>query len=469
MRQRCRCCGERWLTMSRWCATPPRGRSRKSKNAIGTDMADPKPIRRWAALSLLLALALAVLGLMVEHYVSKFWGLLLLSFGEAALVGGLADWFAVRALFGHPFGIPFPHTALIPRNRLRIVHEIREMVQNEWLPRSLLTSKVEAFDFVGSGILPIIEPLKPHLKGVLRSLGHDVLEEIAPQQLASFLARGLAGSIDADKIGPFLGDLARRARDQGWLEPLLREWIRKLHQWADSPQSKVIIYHRLQHAAGAYRERGWFKSFTYQIAERFGGVDLEEAAGVLQAEISRFAGDQLAEESQVQQIVRDGLTSIEQRLREDPAFLADVRAFVLETSETGTLTLLLEPVLASLLQEGRRELESEDSRFVAQAMKHLDAWANRLSTDEVLRNQVNAWARRLAVQLVEQHHSLVGVLVEEQLNRLSEENLSELIQAKVGEDLNWIRINGSFVGGLVGAFIYLTFTATAALGGWLAR
>ena len=123
----------------------------------------------------------------------------------------------------------------------------------------------------------------------------------------------------------------------------------------------------------------------------------------------------------------------------------------------------------TLREEGRRELESEGSRFLAQAMSHLDGWIKRLSSDADLRHQVNSWARRLAVQLVEQHHSLVGVLVEEQLNRLSEEKLSELIQAKVGEDLNWIRLNGSFVGGLVGAFIYLTFTATAALGGWLAR
>ena len=72
----------------------------------------------------------------------------MLAFAEAALVGGLADWFAVRALFVHPFGIPFPHTALIPRNRPRIVAKIRELVQNEWLPQSLLAAKIQSFDFV---------------------------------------------------------------------------------------------------------------------------------------------------------------------------------------------------------------------------------------------------------------------------------------------------------------------------------
>src|SRR6476469_4028638 len=122
-------------------------------------MASDNQVGRWAKLSLLFALAIAVAGFWLRH--SEFAPLVggfLLAFGEAALVGGLADWFAVRALFTHPFGIPFPHSALIPRNRPRIVAKIRELVQNEWLPQSLLTAKIEAFDFVGAGLLPILEP-----------------------------------------------------------------------------------------------------------------------------------------------------------------------------------------------------------------------------------------------------------------------------------------------------------------------
>ena len=77
-------------------------------------------VDRWARMSLVVALALALVGKVVQETTPApvaFWGGLLFAFGEAALVGGLADWFAVRALFVHPFGIPFPHTALIPRNR----------------------------------------------------------------------------------------------------------------------------------------------------------------------------------------------------------------------------------------------------------------------------------------------------------------------------------------------------------------
>src|SRR5205823_1135228 len=129
---------------------------------------------------------------------------------EASLVGGLADWFAVRALFAHPFGIPFPHTAIIPNNRKRIVSEIRTLVQEQWLPPSLLKGKVEAFDFIKDGLLPVLPALKQRLPGVLRSAARDVLTDLSPAQLAEFLGKGTAEAVEANKIGPFLADLALR-------------------------------------------------------------------------------------------------------------------------------------------------------------------------------------------------------------------------------------------------------------------
>src|SRR5438876_280957 len=130
----------------------------------------PRRIDRWAKLSLLLALWLAVLGLYLQQSgLARFWGGLLLAFGEAALIGGLADWFAVRALFVHPLGLPFPHSALIPRNRVRIIREIRNLLLTEWLPLSLLRERVSAFDFVGAG-LPLAERLRPRFNELMRDL-----------------------------------------------------------------------------------------------------------------------------------------------------------------------------------------------------------------------------------------------------------------------------------------------------------
>src|SRR4051812_11870563 len=125
-------------------------------------MAARERIGRVAVASLGLALLLALGGKLAEYVGGwPFVGGLIAAFGEAALVGGLADWFAVRALFAHPFGVPFPHTAIIPRNRKRLTAEIRKLVVNEWLPHDVLARKVTEFDFVTQAILPAVPTMRP--------------------------------------------------------------------------------------------------------------------------------------------------------------------------------------------------------------------------------------------------------------------------------------------------------------------
>jgi uncharacterized membrane-anchored protein YjiN (DUF445 family) len=418
-----------------------------------------KRVERWAVGSLLLALGVAALGLWLrESKTAEFWGGLVLAFGEAALVGGLADWFAVRALFAHPFGVPFPHTAVIPRNRRRIAREIRRLVETEWLPATVLTARIKAFDFVGQGLLPALGPLRPRLRELLRGAVREALTGLHPDELAGFLTRAAAGGLASEQLAPFLAGLTRRARDRGWLDPLLRELVRHLQQWAGSRACREAIERHLGQAAEKYRGGGgWFREFTYNFAEALGGIDLQAAADTLQSELQRYAAAQREEGSDLQRLVHDGLESFERRLEEDEAFQADLRRYLQESAEDGTLREALAPLLESLRQEGLRELEAEDSRLLEWALERLDGWLRRLGDDAEARGRLNDWCRKQAAELIERHHGEIGVMVEEQMGRLSDEALTKLIQDRVGEDLNWIRLNGTFVGGMVGAALYLLF------------
>src|SRR5262249_32020847 len=120
-----------------------------------------------------------------------------------------------------------------------------------------------------------------------------------------------------------------------------------------------------------------------------------------------------------------------------------------------------EPLLQALGREGVRDLERDDSRLLAAAETYLDAWLARLADDVEFRDRVNAVCRRAATSVVERHHGVIGTLVEEQMNRFSDESLTALIESRVGEDLNWIRLNGTFVGGLIGVVLYLIFWLAA--------
>jgi uncharacterized membrane-anchored protein YjiN (DUF445 family) len=414
----------------------------------------------WAVGMLLFALVLVTVGSILHRSgVSPFWGGLVLAFGEAALIGGLADWFAVRALFGHPLGIRiFPHTALIPRNRARITREISNLVQNEWLTKEMMLSRVDAFDFVGDGLLSLVGGLKPKLRPVLRTAARQLLTELSPQELAGFLTHAATHSLDAHRVAPFLAEVLHRVRQGGWIEPFLHEIVTRFQHWAGSAENRAVIHRHLKQAADAYCRRGVWKNLTYSVAEWSGGIDLEDASALLQEQANRFAAEQLTEQGQLQQVAREGLEELERRLRDDPDFVERVREFVRAAADSGLLASAVGPFLTALQAEGLRAVEAEDSAILARVQDRLEEWVERLAQDPEARARVNAWCRRMVHRLVEKHHSLIGAMVEDRLSRFSDENLVSMIQDKVGEDLNWIRINGSLVGGFVGVLIYLTIT-----------
>jgi uncharacterized membrane-anchored protein YjiN (DUF445 family) len=414
-------------------------------------------IGRIALASLGLALGLVVVGKACElGGVAPFLGGLIAAFGEAALVGGLADWFAVRALFAHPFGIPFPHTAIIPNNRKRLTAEIRKLVVNEWLPRDVLVQKIEDFDFVGRAIVPAIPTMRPHLRELLRNALREMLQQAQPRAVAEWIGGKLGDRVQATDLAPWVAELVRQARENDWLVPLLREVVQRLETWATSPDCREAIRQRLEQAADVYRQRGSWQDLVLTLGEISGGVNIKQATRAIQGELVRFASEQMEDESQMQVMLREGLRNVEGRLRDDPMFLEGLADAV---KGGDTLTPLLERVLGSLRDETLAKVEAGESRWLELAMEQADRWLARLHDDEGLRLRVNTWVRDFAAAQLEQHHEIIGVLVEEQMNRLSDEAMTELIEKRVGEDLNWIRLNGTFVGGLIGAALYLLIHA----------
>jgi uncharacterized membrane-anchored protein YjiN (DUF445 family) len=422
----------------------------------------------WATTSLVVALLLVVTGQLLEHSrVLPFWGGLIMAFGEASLVGGLADWFAVRALFTHPLGIRlFPHTALIPRNRQRIVQEICNLVENQWLPKEMISARIESFDFVGQGLMPLVATLRPTLPEVLRTVATDLLRDVEPNRVSAFLAQVTGSSIPPEKVVPFLADLLQRLRDETLLRTFLRELTGRLKVWADSPRCRAVILDHLQRAAQEYKQRDLVKRFTTWLAQVSGGLDLDTAAGVLQGQLQRFAEAQASDQGDLPLLLRDGLAELEQRLRDDPEFGRRVQEWMLQLRDSELLEGVLASVVTALQAEGLRLLAGLDSEVLNWAVQRLQDWVERVAADPETQAWVNDWCRRKAGALLEQHHGLIGLLVREQLDRLSDARLTTMIEEKVGEDLNWIRINGAVVGGVVGVGLYLTMTLLTRMLGW---
>src|SRR5205085_520916 len=163
-------------------------------------------------------------------------------------------------------------------------------------------------------------------------------------------------------IAPFLAEVLRRVREEGWLEPVLREVLVRFREWASTPENRAVIRRHLQEAADAYCGRSVWKNLTYSVASWSGGIDLEEASALL------------------------------------------------------------------------REIKADDSQILGWVQQRLQEWVDRLAHDPEARERVNAWCRQKVIGLIEKHHSFIGAMVEERLNRFSDESLTAMIEEKVGED-----------------------------------
>jgi len=173
--------------------------------------------RRLALLVLLTAVALAAAAYPLR---TRWWGGLVLAVAEAGIVGGLADWFAVTALFRHPLGLPIPHTAIIPANWELMAQRVGSMVGDRVLTKDYVTQEISRFD-VAELLARGAERLKAaDLEAVVRAVGRWVAEQVTPTATGD-AALWLTRLARANPIAPLLATGIELARKQGWDQRLI--------------------------------------------------------------------------------------------------------------------------------------------------------------------------------------------------------------------------------------------------------
>lgn len=373
---------------------------------------------------------------------------------EAATVGGLADWFAVTALFRHPLGLPIPHTAIIRARRMKIVEGIASMVQEEWLSPQVIEKRLER---VQPSALLIdwlrdpghVERLGAPLRDVLRALARtltepevvEFLDRTLQQQLRELplnasAGRWLARVVTSDSADAAFETLARSlvnlAQRPGTAEQL-QEWLdrsaRQLHQ--DGKRLIPLILRR-------------------KVVQR---KLVEAACDYASTELLAAASDP---NHQLRRFLFGGVQRFAERLMTgEPQALQQVeglRVALVESLEARPLVLELLTQLRDQLDHDLNEPSSELSGLVDRKLR---AGILQLFEDPRHRHTFDAWVRATANDLVRRHHDQIGLTVRENLEALDTDTLVAQIEERVGADLQFIRLNGAIVGGLIGVAINL--------------
>lgn len=368
---------------------------------------------------------------------------------EAAMVGALADWFAVVALFRRPLGLPITHTAVIPRNKDRIGANLAAFVRDRFLDPPSLVALLRRHDPALRLAQWLSAADNARLLGQQAArLLNAALDTVQDAQMERFIrkaARTLIGRVDlAGTLATVLGALTHNGRHQALLEDALGRLIVVLQE----EDTRHLIATTIVQ---------WLKK-EHPLKEKMlptdwlgdkGSALIANALEALLADVAQNPQHQLRAQfdAAVQRLVL--------RLQTDPEWARkgeEIRRYLQTNATLGRYVQDLWQGMRAALQ---RDLADEHSA-VARNVHAMGAWFGRsLAGDAALRQSLNerleSWVQGLApdvAQFAAQH-------IQDTVQRWDAQELSYLIELNIGKDLQYIRINGTVVGGLVGLVLYL--------------
>ncbi len=407
--------------------------------------------RRQRRLALAVLLAAAGLAVAAFPFRATWWGGFILAIAEAGLVGGLADWFAVTALFRHPLGVPIPHTALIPANWQLMAARVGSMVGGRVLNTAYVTQEISRVDV--SGLLAsAAERIKPaDLEAVIGVVARWATDQLPPGSPTG-LVTWLRGLLLQRPVAPLLADVLEVARRNGWDQRMIEALARMLVATLDRPDLHDAFGDLVDGVVGSYRKRlGLYPSFLIKLADLVGLIDRGRLGSALRAALQKIADDP---DNPLRQRMAEALAELPGRLRCDPALAARVEAAKEEILTSAAVTRLLEDSATGLHQALVADLRGGRSELVAWLGDQLERARQTLMADEAVRDNLDRWLKNQAARLVERYQSRVAAFIERGVHALGAEGAVRLIEEHAGDDLQYIRVNGTLVGGLAGGAIH---------------
>ena len=403
---------------------------------------------RWTATGMLAAMAVifvTTIGLVGDHPV---WGYIN-AFAEAAMVGGLADWFAVTALFRHPLGLPIPHTAIIPENKDRIADTMAQFLRENFLTPAVVARRMAGMNVAkAAGEFLAAAPERgesddrSRITSGAAELLAEVLESLDPDRLGNQVRAGLAGQLGKLEIAPLVGRMIETTMADKRHQPLIDGFVR----WAgltieDNEDTLRDIIH--QRVAGVLR---WT------------GLDKTISTSVLDGLYKLLAEVLVNPDHPLRGKIEEGLAKLGQDLQHDPETRAKVEEMKRDLIANPAVAVWWMGVWERMRQSLIARARDPESGMGEDMRNMLAELGQALQKDARLQHQINRFARRTMVGVATRYGDQIVRLVSETVKRWDATTITDRVEGAVGRDLQFIRINGTLVGGLVGMTLHFLAT-----------
>lgn len=389
----------------------------------------------------------------VEGFTAQILAVLLAGF-EAGTAGALADWFAVNALFRKiPIPLMHKHTNIIIKNRQRITDGIVSMVVNHWLSKESLEKRLSDVS-VSAEIIRYLERTDGKENGitVIRELLFQLTQELDSPELAGLLERVLKSQIGAPEIARRFGKGIQKYVQEGGHYPLLQNLFESLEKTVSEPDIIDLISEKLHEFAQEYGEKSTMKKIKVWLGEKSHLLDYDAFAEVIIKKSRQLIRD--AKENakhplrlKINAVIEDVVNGL---ANNDPKYIGFVETMQKKLIENTELRGFIQQTLQRFKGTVLEQLHNNNTDLMKLVGHYLDKALESLRSDESIRRRIDDWSRQQLRDFISNNHNRIGDIVRENIDKLKDHDWVESIESKIGDELQYIRLNGAIVGGLAG-------------------
>lgn len=357
---------------------------------------------------------------------------------EAAMVGAIADWFAVTALFRHPLGIPIPHTAIVPSRKDRIGGSLGRFVERNFLSREVLSARVRSMQVAQRLAGWIQQPENAHQIAHHATAAVAVMiQAIDDREMERLIESQVVDRIEATEATPLLAGaltiFLAGGRRQELLDGTLGLLDRLLEENHDRLRERVE------------REIPWW------VPAPIDDKIYQKIVGATENALREVRADP---EHPFRQRFDELVSTFVEKLKTSPELIAKGESLKEDLLRSDTVHGLVERLWADLKRALLPSEVGAGSELTAPIERAIIRFGETLAQDSALVERVNGWVESAVLYAAEEYRDEVALLISHTVAQWDPADTSRKIELQVGRDLQFIRINGTLVGGLVGLFLY---------------
>lgn len=411
--------------------------------------------------SLLIAISgflLLEFGIYSDFLVGDIWRILATGF-EAGTIGGLADWFAVSALF---YEIPIPyvrkHTNIIVKNRSKLTEGIVDLVTTQWLSPDVLKERLSKVK-ISDGVLQALESdgnrkkLLDFFSSVMLRLSGELDHPKLVVLIQKILKDRLNSSDIAKPLGAWLNEVLVKGKHHEFMAVALDQFALSIQE----PETRALILSKLKDALLSYANKDWVKKSAVWIGKKTGGIDpdlmIDRIMDLILALLEEVKNDvNHPIRKKLEGYVLGFAANLENEEEKTLAYVENLKRNWVLNEQTKSM---IQKLLSQFQESIDEQFSAEKTPMRALMDRQLHRFLNEISQDVQSKSQIDTWMRSSITQIVTKYHPELGEMVRSSLAKLDDEGIMLQIKNKVGNDLQYIRLNGAVVGGMVGIFIAL--------------